>query len=79
MMKTNSVVRPRETQRIVLNLEPEEVGARVEIGMIRFSMVRRGEVRHEGGGGERRSRFHPPQERDDLIILQPGETRSLFF
>lgn len=38
VMKTKSVVSPRETQRIVLNLEPEERGAsRVEVGMIRFS------------------------------------------
>jgi hypothetical protein len=38
VMKTKSTVSPSETQRIVLNLVPEELGAgRVEIGIIRFS------------------------------------------
>jgi hypothetical protein len=38
VMKTKSTVRPSEIQRIVLNLEPAELGAsRVEIGIIRIS------------------------------------------
>jgi len=38
VIKTKSTVRPSETQRIVLNLEPADLGAsRVEIGMISFS------------------------------------------
>jgi hypothetical protein len=38
VMKTKSTMRPSETQRIVLNLEPAELGAsRVEVGIIRFS------------------------------------------
>ena len=38
VMKTKSTVRPSETQRIVLNLEPAELGVtRVETGIIRFS------------------------------------------
>ena len=37
-MKTKSVVRPSETQRTVLNLEPADLGAsRVEVGIIRLS------------------------------------------
>jgi hypothetical protein len=36
-MKTKSTVRPSETQRIVLNLEPAELGAgRVEVRIIRL-------------------------------------------
>jgi hypothetical protein len=37
-MKTKSAVKPREIQRIVFDLEREELGARsVETGMIRLS------------------------------------------
>ena len=39
VMKTKSTVTPSETQRIVLNLERDEMGASsVEIGMIRLSV-----------------------------------------
>ena len=37
-MKTKSTVRPREAQRIVLNLEPEDLGvSRLVVGIIRLS------------------------------------------
>ena len=54
VMKTKSTVRPSETQRIVLNLEPAELGAsRVEVALFASQMIRRDKVRHEGAGGER--------------------------
>jgi hypothetical protein len=38
VMKTKSTVKPSETQRIVLNLEPAELDvSRVEVGIIRLS------------------------------------------
>jgi hypothetical protein len=38
VIKTKSTVRPSDTQRIVLNLEPAELGvSRVEIDILRFS------------------------------------------
>jgi len=48
VMKTKSAVRPSETQRIVLNLEPAVLRAgSVKVGMIRSQMVRRDEVWYE--------------------------------
>jgi hypothetical protein len=53
-MKTKRVVIPSETQRIVLNLEPEELGAgRVEVDIILLSNVRRDEVSQAGDGRNR--------------------------
>ena len=54
MMKTKSAVRPRDIQRIDLNLEPVALGASsVDVGMVSFQMVRRDEGRHGSGEHEK--------------------------
>ena len=57
MMKTKSVVRPSETQRMVLDLERagDWALAAWKLALFASQMVRRDEVRHEGDGGERPS------------------------